>query len=130
MGTSLRLRTFQIGASPRRGEGLRIGATRRPPRGVAKARWQRDGYFDIWLPTIAPSAALLSRYRRRNWDDKAVRASFFDAYERELGRTPARHAVALLAALAQRTLISVGCFCADESRCHRSRLLAVLRRRR
>lgn len=128
MKRPLKLRTFQIGARPKRGEGLRIGATRRPPRGVPKARWQLDGYFDIWLPTIAPSAALLGRYRRRNWEDLAVRRSFFQAYERELGKTPARQTVQLLAALARRTPIAVGCFCDDESRCHRGRLYTVLRR--
>ena len=84
----LRLSTFQIGAPPKRGEGLRIGTTRRPPRGVRRQRWQRDGYFDVWLPVLAPSAALLRRTRRRarNSGDPAIRRQFFEAYERELDR--------------------------------------------
>jgi len=127
MKRPLNLRTFQIGAPPKRGEGLRIGATRRPPRGVPKTRWQRDGYFDVWLPVIAPSTRLILRYRRRDWDDPSVRRQFFQAYERELGKTQARQTIQLLAALAQRTAIAVGCFCSDESRCHRSRLYQVIR---
>jgi uncharacterized protein YeaO (DUF488 family) len=59
----LRLSTFQIGALAKRGEGLRIGVTRRPPRGVTKSRWVRDGYFDVWLPSLAPSAKLLARFK-------------------------------------------------------------------
>ena len=125
---TLKLWTFQIGAPPKRGEGLRIGATRRPPRGVPKAMWQKDGYFDVWLPAIAPSARLLDRYRRRDSDDPAIRRKFFRSYERELGQTPARHAIQLLVALAKRTPIAVGCFCEDESRCHRSRLHKVMQR--
>jgi uncharacterized protein YeaO (DUF488 family) len=128
MKRRLTLSTFQIGAPPKRGEGLRIGATRRPPRGVPKARWQRDGYFDVWCPVIAPSASLLHRCRRLDLDDLSMRRRFFQAYERELEQTPARQTIQLLAALAQRTAISVGCYCSDESRCHRSRLFEVLQR--
>ena len=128
MKRRLTLRTFQIGTPAKRGDGLRIGATRRPPRGVPKARWRRGGYFDIWLPVIAPSTRLLRRFSHRDWENPSVRQRFFDAYERELGQTPARQTIQLLAALAQRTPIAVGCFCGDELRCHRSRLYEVLRR--
>ena len=128
MKGSPKLRMFQIGAPPKRGEGLRIGATRRPPRGVPKSRWRQDDYFDIWLPEISPSAALLRRYRNSEWGDASVRAKFFDAYERELGQAPAHHVIQLLASLARRTPVAVGCFCREESLCHRSRLYKVLRR--
>ena len=128
MKPRLQLRTFQIGAPPKRGEGLRIGTTRRPPRGVPRARWKRDGYFDVWFPAVAPSAALLGRTPREDFDNPAVRRRFFEAYQRELRRPPANQAIAVLAALAQRTPIAIGCFCADESWCHRSVLRAEIAR--
>src|ERR1700730_13695695 len=95
---SIKLHTFQIGAPRKRGEGLRVGTTRRPPRGVPRRRWQRDGYFDVWFPVVAPSAALLQRFKHQDIDDDAGRRRFFDAYRRELRRPPARHAVTMLAA--------------------------------
>ncbi len=127
MARSLQLRTFQIGAPPKRGEGLRIGAARHPPRGVAKSRWREDGFFDVWLPVIAPSAALIHRYRK-DLGDAAIRKRFFQAYEREMQQPAPRHVIELLAALAERTPIAVGCFCDDESHCHRSRLVELIRR--
>src|SRR2546430_422099 len=115
MKRRLRLSTFQIGTPPKRGQGLRIGATRRPPRGVPRSRWARDGYFDVWLPAIAPSSKLIARFKR-NFDDPARRRAFFDSYERELLSTAeGRQTLRLLAQIAKRTPISVGCFCADES---------------
>jgi len=129
MKQKLRLLTFQIGAAPRRGEGLRIGTTRRPPRGVRKNRWVADGYFDVWLPSLAPSAKLLARFRKRDFDDGSVRKAFFDGYERELLATAeGRQTVQFVAQVAARTPISIGCFCADESRCHRSRLLKIIKK--
>lgn len=129
MKAQLKLRTFQIGTPAKRGEGLRIGTTRRPPRGVPKARWTRDGYFDVWLPALAPSNRLLRRFKRRNFSDPAVRESFFDSYERELlASAEGRQNIDLIAKIAARMPISVGCFCADESRCHRSRLYTIIHR--
>jgi len=124
----LKLSTFQIRTPPKRGQGLRIGTTRRPPRGVPKSRWERDGYFDVWLPSIAPSQKLIARFKG-NLDDPTRRHAFFDSYERELlSNAEGRQTLILLAKIAKRTPISVGCFCADESRCHRSRLLKLIRR--
>jgi uncharacterized protein YeaO (DUF488 family) len=129
MKKRLRLSTFQIGAPARRGESLRIGTTRRPPRGVRKNRWVRDGYFDVWLPTLAPSAKLLARVKERDYDDPSVRKAFIDAYERELLATAeGRQTVQFVAEVATRTPISIGCFCSDESRCHRSRLLKIIKK--
>ena len=129
MKPGLKLKTFRIGAPAKRGEGLRIGTTRRPPRGVPKARWSRDGYFDVWLPSLAPSRKLLAWLKRRNLEDPAVRGSFFDRYERELLATAeGRQNVEFIAKVAARTPVSIGCFCADESRCHRSRLYRIIRR--
>lgn len=124
----LRLSTFQIGTPAKRGQGLRIGVTRLPPRGVPKDRWVRDGYFDVWFPVLAPSAKLLGRVKQIDFDDSAARKTFFDRYERELLATAeGRQTVELIAQIAERTPISIGCFCADESRCHRSRLDKIIR---
>lgn len=129
MKQKLKLSTFQIGAPARRGEGLRIGVTRRPPRGVPKSRWVRDGYFDVWLPALAPSTKLLARVKKRDFDDPAVRGAFFDSYERELLATAeSRQTVKFVARVAARTPISIGCFCGDETRCHRSRLIKIIQR--
>jgi len=128
MKKTLRLSTFQIGAPRRRGQGLRIGTTRRPPRGVPKSRWTQDGYFDVWLPVLAPSLKLLGRFKGRDWDDPVVRKSFFDSYERELlSSAVGRQAVEFIARVAERTPLSIGCFCGDESRCHRSRLFKIIK---
>jgi uncharacterized protein YeaO (DUF488 family) len=125
----LRLRTFRIGAEPRPGEGLRIGATRRPPRGVARARWAAEGYFDVWMPSLAPSEALLRRVRPHEIDDARRFRAFLDAYERELlGSAERRQTVELVAAVARRTPVAIGCYCEDESRCHRARLREILER--
>ncbi|MGQ0635006.1 MAG: DUF488 domain-containing protein [Planctomycetaceae bacterium] len=125
----LRLATFQIGSLARRGEGLRIGAARFPPRGVPKARWVADGYFDVWFPNLAPSRRLLAWARKQDLTDRATCQSFFDRYERELLATiEGRQAVALVAEIARRTLVSVGCYCDDETRCHRSRLHEIIAR--
>ena len=129
MKQKLKLSTFQIGARARRGEGLRIGVTRRPPRGVRKSRWVRDGYFDVWLPALAPSAKLLARVKKRDLGEGSVRKRFFDAYERDLmANAEGRQTVAFVAEIAARTPIRVGCFCADERRCHRSLLVKIIKR--
>lgn len=126
MSKTLKLKTFQIGAPPKRGEGLRLGVTRRPPRGIPRARWQLDGFFDVWLPSVAPSADLLRRAKDLDFDDVSARQRFFRAYEREMQATEARQTIALLAALAMRTPIAIGCHCGDESRCHRSILRQLI----
>ena len=128
MNSKLKLSTFQIGTRAKARQGLRIGATRRPPRGVPKSRWTTDGYFDVWLPVVAPSQKLIARHKE-HLDDPAQRRAFFDAYERELlSSSSGRQTVQLLAQIAKRTPISIGCYCADESRCHRSRLYKLLKR--
>ena len=127
--SKLKLSTFRIGTPAKPGQGLRIGATRLPPRGVPKSRWTKDGYFDLWLPVIAPSMNLLRWIKQRDINDVAIRRAYFKRYEREmLGDSIARQTLQLLAAIAKRTPISIGCFCADESRCHRSRLRQLIAR--
>ncbi len=122
MKNTLKLRTFRIGDAPKRGEGLRIGTARRPPRGASKAQWK--DYFDVWFPMVAPSEELIRRYKR----DEDY-AKFCASYERELlDHAESRQAVELLAAMALRIPVSVGCYCEDESRCHRSYLRKLIER--
>jgi uncharacterized protein YeaO (DUF488 family) len=127
MPTKLYLTTFRIGTPPEPGQGLRIGVTRRPPRGVPKDRWVADGYFDVWLPALAPSAKLLSSLKKYDFENPARRKAFFDHYERELlSSAESRQTVEFVAKVAARTPISIGCFCEDESRCHRARLFKII----
>jgi uncharacterized protein YeaO (DUF488 family) len=126
MNKTLKLRTYRCGDAPKRGEGLRIGTTRRPPRGVPRSRWQRENYFDVWFPVVAPSEGLVRRFLH---GDSMTYQKFCASYERELmGRAESRQALELLAALARRTPISVGCYCEDESRCHRAHLRKLIER--
>lgn len=126
----LHLSTFQVGTPRDRAEGLRIAVTRFPQRGVPKARRAQEGRFDVWFPSIAPSRELLRRYTKGDFlSDPHVRKKFFDAYERELlSGADSRQTLVLLAEIARRMPISVGCFCEDESRCHRSRLRDLIAR--
>lgn len=129
MRTNLHLSTFEIGTTATPGQGLRIGVTRHPPRGVPKDRWVADGYFDVWLPTLAPEAKLVSQILKLDPDKTAQRERLFDRYERELlSDATGRQTVELIARLAERTPISIGCFCKDESRCHRSRLYKIIQK--
>ncbi|MGC9157773.1 MAG: DUF488 domain-containing protein [Terracidiphilus sp.] len=129
MGERLKLTMFQCGSPVFPGQGLRIGVTRRPPRGVKKERWQQEGYFDIWMPALAPSEELLKEIKRYDLEIPAQRGRFFDRYERELlGRAESRQTVELIAAIAAQLPVSIGCYCEDEMRCHRSRLYSILQR--
>lgn len=129
MTNKLHLSTFQIGTTAKPEQGLRIGVTRHPPRGVPKDRWVADGYFDVWLPTVAPDTKLVTQIRALGPDKAPQREKLFDRYERELLVDAAgRQTVELLAQIAMRTPISIGCFCADEAGCHRSRLVKIIQR--
>ena len=121
----LKLRIYQLGTARQRGEGLRIGVVRHLPRGVRKEDYARLDYFDVWFPNVAPSAELL------HWmhEDQETRwGRFVVRYMREMKQPDSRHAIELLAALAQRTPLSIGCFCSDESHCHRSVLRDLIGR--
>lgn len=127
MSKKLRLSTFQIGTPATKEQGLRIGVTRHPPRGVPKDRWTKDGYFDVWLPTLAPEAKLVSEILKIVPEKTAQREKLFDRYERELlGDATGRQTVELIAKIAERMPVSIGCFCKDESQCHRSRLFKII----
>ena len=123
---TLAIRVVRLGAPRQPGEGLRLGTVRRPPRGVRKEALARRDYFDVWLPELAPSAPLISWARSeplspRRW------ATFARRYQAEMRKPAVRRLIALLAALSTRQELSVGCYCEDESRCHRSVLGELLR---
>jgi uncharacterized protein YeaO (DUF488 family) len=116
------VRIVRLGSPRSPQEGLRIGTVRRPPRGVPKSEFAARDFYDVWFPDLAPSEALLKRGQAAT-DERAWK-SFERAYRAEM--KAAAHALDLLAALSQKTDFSVGCYCADESRCHRSILRELL----
>lgn len=103
-------------------DGIRIGAARHLPRGVKKEDYRRRGYFDVWMPVLAPSAELVAAYRG---GDLAFR-TFASRYRKEMKRAEASGVVRLLAAVARVTPVMVGCFCEDENHCHRSILRQLI----
>ena len=116
MKTKVHLTTVQLGSARPHGEGLRIGTVRFLPRGVRKNDYAKLNYFDAWLPQLAPSRELLSQFKKGSI---SVRV-FFARYRREMKSTENRQLIRLLAELAQRTPIAVGCYCEDEAHCHRT----------
>lgn len=118
------IRMARLGSPRAAGEGLRLGTVRRPPRGVPKTEYASRGFYDVWLPDLAPSETLVKQAQQAA-EERAWRA-FVKRYRAELKRPEAARLLALLAALSRQTSFSIGCYCADESRCHRSVLKAVL----
>ena len=118
------IRVVRLGSPRTPGEGLRLGTVRRPPRGVPKAEYAPRDIYDVWLPDLAPSESLLKEARHAS-DERAWR-SFVRRYRAEMKRPEAARLIALLAALSRQTNFSVGCYCADEERCHRSVLKSLL----
>lgn len=119
------IRVVQLGSPRGPDEGLRVGTVRRPPRGVPKAEHASRNFYDVWLPELAPSEDLVTQALEAA-DDRAWRR-VVARYRAEMGRPEARHLLGLLAALSHQTNLAVGCYCADEARCHRSVLKALLR---
>lgn len=118
------IRIVRLGSPRERGEGPRIGTVRRPPRGVPKHEFASRNFFDVWLPNLAPSEALLKRALKA--EDAASWKSFVRSFRSEMKRPEASRVLDLLAALSQGADFSVGCYCVDEARCHRSILRALL----
>jgi uncharacterized protein YeaO (DUF488 family) len=118
------IRVVQLGSARTPGEGLRIGTVRRPPRGVPKSEFGRRDFYDVWLPTLSPTAALLAAGQQAR-DDRAWRI-FVRRFSSEMGRPEAARDLDLLAALSHTTNLSVGCYCQDEKRCHRGVLRELL----
>jgi uncharacterized protein YeaO (DUF488 family) len=118
------LRIVRLGSPRLAGEGIRIGTVRRPPRGVPRAAWARDGWFDVWYPELAPSAVLVREGLVAR--SEAQWRRFAQRYRREMAAPAPRRTIALLAVLSQAADFSVGCYCADEARCHRGVLRELL----
>jgi len=118
------LHVVRLGSPRRRGEGLRLGTVRRPPRGVPKDRFAEDDWYDVWLPQLAPSAELVAEAQAAASDADWRR--FEKKYRAEMKAPDNARLLALLAALSQTTDLSVGCYCEDEARCHRSVLRELL----
>lgn len=118
------VRVVRLGTQRIRNEGLRIGTVRRPPRGVPKSAFASGNWYDVWLPNLAPAAATvklgLASRAPRQW------AAFVKHYRAEMARPENSRVIDLLAALSHATNFSVGCYCEDESRCHRSILRQLL----
>ncbi|HUI78618.1 MAG TPA: DUF488 family protein [Bryobacteraceae bacterium] len=117
----------QLGTPRKRGEGLRIGTVRRPPRGVPKSDFARLNYYDVWFPNLSPSAELVRK--ALGAEDVKEWAAFRRKFRREMSAHDACRELDLLAALSHHTNLSVGCYCRDESRCHRSVLRELLEER-
>lgn len=118
----LQFRTVQLGSARQPNEGLRIGAVRFLPRGVPKVEYQARNLFDVWLPTLAPSRPLL-----RALKTQLQLPAFFSRYRNEMAETEPRQVIQLLAELARTAPISLGCYCEQEARCHRSVLGELIR---
>jgi uncharacterized protein YeaO (DUF488 family) len=122
------IRIVRLGTPRLPGEGLRIGTVRRPPRGIPRTQYASKNFYDVWLPTLAPSPALvrqaLMAASMRDW------IRFVKKYRREMAAADATAMLNILAALSHQADFSVGCYCADEFRCHRSVLRELLLERR
>lgn len=118
------VRIVRLGSPRVAGEGLRIGTVRRPPRGVPAARFASDDWYDVWFPNLAPSLGTMklgkAALTARDW------AAFARRYRAEMAEPSASRALDLLAALSHTASFSVGCYCEDEARCHRSLLRELL----
>jgi len=118
------IRVVRLGSPRLKAEGLRIGTVRRPPRGLPKAEFASRDFYDVWLPQLAPSEELVKLGLGAE-DEKAWRM-FVRRYRSEMARPEVARLLDLLAALSRGTSFSVGCYCADEARCHRSVLRKLL----
>lgn len=118
------IRMVRLGSPRTPGEGVRIGTVRRPPRGVPKAEFAKRNYYDTWLPDLAPSEALVKKALKA--ETPAQWNAFRRAYRAELKKPSAGRLLDLLVAMSRGSNLSVGCYCEDESRCHRSVLRDVL----
>ena len=118
------IRIIRLGSPREKGEGLRIGTVRRPPRGVPKSEYATRDIYDVWLPILSPSEQLLKQ-GRASLDDRSWSA-FKRKFRAEMKESDARRVLDLLAALSHQTNMSLGCYCENEERCHRSVLRELL----
>ena len=118
------VRILRLGSDRAEGEGLRIGTVRRPPRGVPKAEFSSQNWYDIWFPNLAPSVETM-KLGKSVATDKEWQA-FEKKYRAEMATPENSRTLDLLAALSHQTNFSVGCYCENEARCHRSVLKKLL----
>lgn len=121
------IRIVRLGSPRGEGEGLRIGTVRRPPRGVRKEEFASKDFYDVWFPNLSPSEALLKEGLAA--DDERSWKTFAKKFLAEMKSPEASKDLDLLAALSHHTNLSIGCYCKEESRCHRSILRALLQKR-
>ena len=119
------IRVVRLGTPRSPGEGLRLGTVRRPPRGVKKQDFAKRDYYDLWLPLLSPSQPVVSRAMSQPWT-AARWTKFVRDYRREMGRPEPKQLLELLAQMSHHANFSVGCYCEDEQRCHRSILRTLL----
>ena len=119
------IRVVRLGTPRMADEGTRLGTVRRPPRGVRKEDFAPRNYFDVWLPELAPSAEVVSWALSEPWTD-ARWTRYARRYRKEMREPAARHLIELLATLSRHASFSIGCYCEDASRCHRSLLREML----
>jgi uncharacterized protein YeaO (DUF488 family) len=118
------VRIVRLGSARTEGEGLRIGTVRRPPRGVPKAEFASQNWYDVWFPNLAPSVETMKLGQEA--ETPVQWATFTRKYRAEMATPDNSHALELLVALSHQTHFSVGCYCEDEAHCHRSVLRALL----
>jgi uncharacterized protein YeaO (DUF488 family) len=114
----------RLGSPRKAGEGLRIGTVRRPPRGVPKSEYASRDFYDVWLPILSPSQNLVKEAKNAR-DDKSWSA-FKRKFRSEMNESEASRVLDLLAALSHQTNLSLGCYCENETKCHRSVLRELL----
>lgn len=121
------IRIVRLGSGRAPGEGLRVGTVRRPPRGVPKAEFSSGNWYDVWYPNLAPSAETVKAGQQATSDRDWI--AFARRYRAEMSEPDAARSLDLLAALSHAADFSVGCYCENEARCHRSVLRALLAER-
>jgi len=118
------IRIVRLGSDRSPNEGLRIGTVRRPPRGVPKSKFSSGNWYDVWLPNLSPAPETvrlaLRAENERQW------TAFVKRYRHEMAKAENSRVIDLLAVLSHQTNFSVGCYCEDEARCHRSVLRQLL----
>lgn len=121
------IRIVRLGTPRVPAEGVRLGTVRRPPRGVPKSEFASRDFYDSWLPNLSPSAALMAQGQAAT-DDRSW-AAFKRKFRAEMKQPEASHLLDALAALSHQASFSLGCYCEDEHRCHRSVLRELLTER-
>jgi uncharacterized protein YeaO (DUF488 family) len=118
------IRIVRLGTARTKNEGPRLGTVRRPPRGVPKSEFSSGNWYDVWYPVLAPSAELMKTAFAAETDKQW--AAFFRKFRSEMNAPAASQSLHVLAALSAESNFSLGCYCEDESHCHRSQLRALL----